>query len=137
MRFGCFKKIFVCLFFVCRRAVTVRTRGTAKTSRFAVVVALVLGLVAGYVAGAAGMKTNALELRSGGHPAHGSGSGSDEVLYFSLLVLKIMLSVLILEKSILPMGSEDEADWKILINRRRRGRTASNPGIDDELGPLL
>ena len=50
--------------------------------RLAVVVALVLGLVAGYVAGAAGVnKTNPIELRSGGHPAHGSGSG-EEVMYF-------------------------------------------------------
>ena len=31
---------------------------------------------------------------------------------------------------------KSEADWKLLINRRRRGRTASTPGIDDELGPL-
>ena len=52
--------------------------------RLAVVVALVLGLVAGYVAGAAGVnKTNPIELRSGGHPAHGSGSGDgEEVMYF-------------------------------------------------------
>ena len=44
--------------------------------------AFVLGLVAGYVAGAAGVnKTNPIELRSGGHPAHGSGSG-EEVISF-------------------------------------------------------
>ena len=46
----------------------------ASSSWRLVVVALVLGLVAGYVAGAAGVnKTNPIELRSGGHPAHGSG----------------------------------------------------------------
>ena len=56
----------------------------ASSSWRLVVVALVLGLVAGYVAGAAGVnKTNPIELRSGGHPAHGSGSGSgEEVMYF-------------------------------------------------------
>ena len=54
----------------------------ASSSWRLVVVALVLGLVAGYVAGAAGVnKTNPIELRSGGHPAHGSGSG-EEVMYF-------------------------------------------------------
>ena len=55
-------------------------------------------------------------------------------IMLSVLMLKIMLSVLVLKHS---PGSEDEADWKLLINRRRRGRTASTPGIDDELGPLL
>ena len=54
----------------------------ASSSWRLVVVALVLGLVAGYVAGAAGVnKTNPIELRSGGHPAHGSGDG-EEVMYF-------------------------------------------------------
>ncbi len=47
-----------------------------------VVVAVVLGLVAGYVVrGAVMNETTPLELRSGGHPAHGSGSG-EEVMYF-------------------------------------------------------
>ena len=55
----------------------------ASSSWRLVVVALVLGLVAGYVAGAAGVnKTNPIELRSGGHPAHGSGSG-EEVISFA------------------------------------------------------
>ncbi|CAH0363753.1 unnamed protein product, partial [Pelagomonas calceolata] len=59
----------------------------AKSSsawRLAVVVAAVLGLVAGYVVrGAVMNETTPLELRSGGHPASGSGSGSgEEVMYF-------------------------------------------------------
>ena len=49
--------------------------------RLAVVVAAVLGLVAGYVVrGAVMNETTPLELRSGGHPAH--GSGGEEVISF-------------------------------------------------------